>query len=108
MFIAIKLASYHIPGVFSQHVYYTVEHGTRFFAAEVSRIKVIQTFLHFSCVVCYILRIYTSVLSKIYKAPYQIVYHSRCNSRLPCGNSWEYCRGAVNVGSLTPSCFIKK
>ena len=67
MSVAIKLASYHIPGVFSQHVYYTVEHGTRIFAVEVSRIKVIQTFSHFSCVVCYILRIYTTVLSEIDK-----------------------------------------
>ena len=29
---------------FSQHVYFTVKHGTRIFTVEISRMKVIQTF----------------------------------------------------------------
>ena len=33
---------------FSQHVYFTVEHETRIFAVEISRIKVIQKFSRFS------------------------------------------------------------
>ena len=34
-------------------------------------------------------RIYTTVVSEIDKAPYQIVSHSWGNPRPPCGKSWE-------------------
>ena len=34
---------------FLQHVYFTVKHGNRIFAVEISRMKVIQKFSRFSC-----------------------------------------------------------
>ena len=82
-----RVAKY-IPytGNFSRHVYFTVKHGTRIFAVENSRMKVIQKFSRFSHHatknICY-------YLNEINKAPCQIVYHmySRRNPRPPCGKS---------------------
>ena len=39
------------PWKFSRHVYFTVKHETRIFAVEISRMKVIQKFSRFSCLV---------------------------------------------------------
>ena len=55
----------------------------------------------------YVGRINPTIVNKIDKAPNQIIYHSRSNSRPPCGKSWEYHRGPVKMSSMTPPCLIK-
>ena len=76
---------------FSRHVYFTVEHETRIFAVEISRMKVIQKFSRFSRLQLqgYVPTMYATNLSEIDKTLYQIVYHSRGNPRPPCGKSWD-------------------
>ena len=84
---------------FSWHVYFTVKHETRIFAVEISRMKVIQKFSHFSRLA--VRKMYGTNLSEIDKTLYQIVYHSRGNPRPPCGKSWESALSPVGQSKWT-------
>ena len=77
---------------FSRYVYFTVEHETRIFAVEISRMKpghpkIFAFFAPSATRLC--TKMYATNLSEIDKTLYQIAYHSRGNPRPPCGKSWE-------------------
>ena len=87
---------------FLRHVYFMVEHETGIFTVEISRMKVIQNFSHFSRLVQgYVRKMYATNLSEIDKTLYQIVYDSRGNPRPTCGKSWESVLSPVGQSKWT-------